>query len=53
MAAAIDVCTQLCCDAGLLVAVLHTDKYYTSIKLAKHMFEKYGWKYVVLYYRAD
>ena len=41
----IDICTKLCRDAGLLEArgrVLHTDNYYTSIKLAKHMFEKYG-----------
>ena len=33
-------------DAGLLEErdrVLYTDNYYTSIKLAKHMFETYGW----------
>ena len=42
--AAIDVCTQLCRDAGLLEQrgpVLYTDNYYTSIKLANHMFETY------------
>ena len=40
--AAIDVCTNLCRDAGLLetcVCVRYTDSYYTSIKLAKYMFE--------------
>ena len=45
VSASIDICTKLCRDAGLLEArgrVLHTDNYYTSIKLAKHMFEKYG-----------
>jgi len=26
--------------------VLYTDNYYTSIKLAKHMYEKYGWTIV-------
>ena len=43
---AIDVCTQLCRDAGLLESrgrILYTNNYYTSIKLAKHMFEKFGW----------
>jgi len=46
VSAAIDVCTELCRDAGLLETrgrVLYTDNYYTSIKLAKHMFEQYGW----------
>ena len=37
---------SLCNQAGLLQArgrVLYNDNYYTSIKLAKHMYEKYGW----------
>ena len=46
MSASIDICTKLCREAGLLETrgrVLYTDNYYTSIKLAKHMFEQYGW----------
>ena len=41
-----DICTKVCREAGLLKTrgrVLYTDNYYTSIKLAKHMFEQYGW----------
>ena len=46
MSASLDICTKLCHEAGLLETrgrVLYTDNYYTSIKLAKHMFEQYGW----------
>ena len=40
---------ELCVDAGLMHQrgpVLYTDNYYTSVKLAKLMFEKYGWTIV-------
>ena len=43
------VCDELCVDTGLLHQrgrVLYTDNYYTSVKLAKLMFEKYGWTIV-------
>ena len=43
---ALSVCEALCDDAGLLEAcgrVLYTDNYYTSVKLSRHMFEKYSW----------
>ena len=43
------VCDELCVDAGLTHQrgrVLYTDNYYTSVKLAKLMFEKYGWTIV-------
>ena len=43
------VCDELCVDAGLThqrVRVLYTDNYYTSVKLAKLTFEKYGWTIV-------
>ena len=46
---AVAVCNDLCVDAGLTGArgrVLYTDNYYTSIKLAKHMFNNYGWTIV-------
>ena len=41
---AVGVCDQLVNDAGLTSAlgcVLYTDNYYTSVKLAKHMYENY------------
>lgn len=40
------VCDQLIVGAELTKAwgqVLYTDNYYTSVKLAKHLFIKYGW----------
>jgi len=46
---AVAVCNDLCVDAGLTGArgrVLYTDNYYTSVKLAKHMFNNYGWTIV-------
>ena len=46
---ALEMCEKLCDQAGLLTSrgrVLYTDNYYTSIKLAKHMFDKYGWSVV-------
>ena len=42
---AVGVCNDLCIDAGLTESrgrVLYTDNYYTSVKLAKHMFNEYG-----------
>jgi len=33
--------------------VLYTDKYYTSVKLAKHMFLRYGWAIVGTIVSAD
>ena len=43
------VCDELCVN-GILThqqgLVLYTDNYYTSVKLAKLMFEKYGWTIV-------
>ena len=45
----VGVCDELVNDAGLTSArghVLHTDNYYTSVKLAKHMYENYGWTIV-------
>ena len=39
----------LCGKAHLLTShghILFTDNYYTSIKLAKHMYEKHGWTVV-------
>ena len=46
---AVAVCENLCVSAGLTTQrgrVLYTDNYYTSIKLARIMFEKYGWTIV-------
>ena len=43
---ALAVCDRLVKDADLTAhrgRVLYTDNYYTSVKLAKHMFEEYGW----------
>ena len=43
-------------NAGLTDArgiVLYTDSYYTSVALAKHMFEKYGWTIVVTIVPTD
>ena len=43
------VCDELCVDAGLTHQwgrVLYTENYYTSVKLEKLMFEKYGWTIV-------
>ena len=45
----VGVCNDLCIDAGLTESrgrVLYTDNYYTSVKLAKHMFNEYGWTIV-------
>lgn len=42
---AVGICNDLCVDAGLTTTrgrVLYTDNFYTSVKLAMHMFEKYG-----------
>ena len=44
--ATLGVCESPCSDAGLLEkcgCVRYTDNYYISVKLARHMFEKYGW----------
>jgi hypothetical protein len=46
---ALAVCDRLVNAAGLTGnrgRVLYTDNYYTSVKLAKHMFLKYGWTIV-------
>jgi len=46
---AVGVCDKLIKDAGLISArgcVLYTDNYYTSVKLAKLMYEKYRWTIV-------
>lgn len=46
---ALGVCEQLIQDASLTDVrgrVLYTDNYYTSVKLAKLLFEKYGWTIV-------
>jgi len=46
---AVGVCNHLIKDAGLAEQrgrVLYTDNYYTSVKLAKESFEKYGWTIV-------
>jgi len=46
---AVGVCDQLVNDAGLTSArgcILYTDNYYTSVKLAKHMYENYSWTIV-------
>ena len=46
---ALAVCNRLVIDAGLTEQRgkgLYTDNYYTSAKLAKHMFTKYGWTIV-------
>ena len=43
------MCDELCVAAELTHQrgrVLYTDNYYTSVKLAKLMFEKYGWTIV-------
>jgi len=43
---ALAVCDCLVDDAGLTAnrdRDLYTDNYYTSVKLAKHMFDQYGW----------
>ena len=45
----LQVCDRLIKEAGLTGAkgrVLYTDNYYTSMKLAKHIFEKYSWTIV-------
>ena len=46
---AVGICNELCVCAGLTESrgrVLYTDNYYTSVKLAKHMFNEYGWTIV-------
>ena len=46
---ALAICLGLCEKAHLLTNrghILFTDTYYTSIKLAKHMYEKHGWTIV-------
>ena len=46
---AVGVCNDLVVNAGLPEQrgrVLYIDNYYTSVKLAKHMFEKYNWTIV-------
>ena len=46
---ALGVCDQLVKDSGFTITrrcVLYTDNYYTSVKLAKHMFESHGWTIV-------
>ena len=43
---ALAICDELVNDAGLTDCrgrVLYTDNWYTSVRLAQHMFEKYGW----------
>ena len=43
--AAVAVCERLCKQAGLTGQrgrVLYTDNYYTSVKLARLMFDKFG-----------
>ena len=43
---AVQVCDRLVNKANLTASrgrVLYTDNWYTSMKLAKHFFEKYGW----------
>ena len=43
---AIQICDRLVNKANLTASrgrVLYTDNWYTSMKLAKHFFEKYGW----------
>ena len=50
------VCNDLVVDAGLSGqrgGVLYTDNYYTSVKLAKHMFEKYSWTIVGTIFPTD
>ena len=45
----VQVCVRLVKEAELTRScgrTLHTDTYYTSIKLAKHLFEKYRWTLV-------
>ena len=47
--AALAICVGICGKAHLLTNrghILFTDNYYTSIKLAKHMYEKHGWTVV-------
>ena len=47
--AAVAVCERLCVQAGLTGQrgrVLYTDNYYTSVKLARLMFDKFGWTIV-------
>ena len=42
----VSVCDKLVDDVGLTIArgqILYTNNYYTSVKLAKLMYEKYGW----------
>ena len=46
---AVDVCDRLVNEAELTGPrgrTLYTDNYYTSVKLAKHLFEKYKWTMV-------
>ena len=46
---AVDVCDRLVNEAELTGPrgrTLYTDNYYTSVKLAKHLFEKYRWTMV-------
>jgi hypothetical protein len=46
---AVGICNELCVDAGLTESsgrTLYTDNYCTSVKLAKHMFDEYGWTIV-------
>ena len=46
---AVDVCDRLVNEAELTAPrgrTLYTDNYYTSMKLAKHLFEKYRWTLV-------
>jgi len=43
---ALNVCDRLITGASITLQrgrTLFTDNYYTSVKLAKHLFEKYGW----------
>ena len=53
---AVKICEQLAKEAGLTGArgrTLYTDNYYTSVALAKHMFEKYGWTIVGTFTPTD
>jgi hypothetical protein len=46
---AMSVCLFLCSAAGILNTrgrILHTDNYYTSVKLAKYLYENHGWTIV-------
>ena len=46
---AVSICDRLITGARITLQrgrTLFTDNYYTSVKLAKHLFEKYGWTMV-------